>query len=336
MRLWRTIASVGLIPHVSSFVRRGPPLFQPDKGRQHARQHKHTLRHDALRVGQLMSVKIMGLVFDHYQAGGTEFVLALAIADHAHDDGTHIYPSISRLAKKARQSERTVQYNLRRMEDSGWLVLENDGVGGRCETRRYHINPEWLKGCSNCTAIDDGKGAKLAWVQSLQGCKTAHEKPKRVQTGAEKGAKLLHPNRKEPSVKQPSNKSITPKGVDLLADVNPQTAADFIAQRKTMRAPLTATAVAGLRREAEKAGLSLGEALAICCERGWRGFKAEWVERERKPQTSQTSAAAGKQMQGIMALEEMKNAIRNRMAAGGDHDGAAKTGLPVLGSDTRR
>jgi hypothetical protein len=126
------------------------------------------------------------------------------------------------------------------------------------------------------------------------------------------------------------------KGVDLLADVNPQTAADFIAQRKTMRAPLTATAVAGLRREAEKAGLSLGEALAICCERGWRGFKAEWVERERKPQTSQTSAAAGKQMQGIMALEEMKNAIRNRMAAGGDHDGAAKTGLPVLGSDTRR
>jgi hypothetical protein len=40
---------------------------------------------------------------------------------------------------------------------------------------------------------------------------------------------------------------------------------------------VTATAVAGIRREASKAGISLEDALRICCARGWRGFKAEWV-----------------------------------------------------------
>ncbi len=53
---------------------------------------------------------------------------------------------------------------------------------------------------------------------------------------------------------------------------------DFIAMRKAKNAPLSATALTGLRREAEKAGKSLADVMAICCERGWRGFKAEWIE----------------------------------------------------------
>jgi len=64
---------------------------------------------------------------------------------------------------------------------------------------------------------------------------------------------------------------------DLLAGVDLQVAADFIALRHKLRAPITQTAVAGIQREAEKAGLTLQAALAMCCERGWRGFKAEWV-----------------------------------------------------------
>jgi len=71
------------------------------------------------------------MVFDRYPNGGGEMLLALALADHAHDDGTHIFPSIARLAEKTRQSERSVQYQLRRMEQSGWLVLVNAGIGGR-------------------------------------------------------------------------------------------------------------------------------------------------------------------------------------------------------------
>ncbi len=52
--------------------------------------------------------------------------------------------------------------------------------------------------------------------------------------------------------------------------------ADFLAVRKAKRAPLTNTAMAGIAREAQKAGITLADALAICCERGWVGFRADW------------------------------------------------------------
>ena len=70
---------------------------------------------------------------------------------------------------------------------------------------------------------------------------------------------------------------------ELLAGVDPQVASDFIALRHKLRAPITQTAMAGIQREADKAGITLNSALALCCERGWRGFKAEWVKAEVKP-----------------------------------------------------
>lgn len=68
-----------------------------------------------------------------------------------------------------------------------------------------------------------------------------------------------------------------PAGADLLSDVSPQVAADFRKLRSAKKAAITQTAVDGIRREAAKAGLSLEAALAMCCERGWTGFKADWV-----------------------------------------------------------
>lgn len=56
---------------------------------------------------------------------------------------------------------------------------------------------------------------------------------------------------------------------------------DFLAIRKAKRAPLTDTAIEGIAREAERAGLTLAEALAICCQRGWQGFNAGWVDKPK-------------------------------------------------------
>jgi hypothetical protein len=64
---------------------------------------------------------------------------------------------------------------------------------------------------------------------------------------------------------------------DLFLDVDPQVAQDFVAMRKAKGAPVTATAINGIRGEAAKAGLTLESALRMCCERGWRGFKADWA-----------------------------------------------------------
>jgi len=60
-------------------------------------------------------------------------------------------------------------------------------------------------------------------------------------------------------------------------DVSDAVWTDFLAIRKAKRAPLTATALQGLAREAEKAGMPIADVLAMCCERGWQGFRAEWA-----------------------------------------------------------
>jgi hypothetical protein len=52
---------------------------------------------------------------------------------------------------------------------------------------------------------------------------------------------------------------------------------DFVALRQAKKAVLTNTAINGIQREAKKAGVSLEQALQMCCERGWTGFRAEWL-----------------------------------------------------------
>ena len=59
--------------------------------------------------------------------------------------------------------------------------------------------------------------------------------------------------------------------------VDASIASDWLQSRKTLKAAVTLTAIDGISREAAKARIALSDALALCCQRGWRGFKAEWV-----------------------------------------------------------
>ena len=54
---------------------------------------------------------------------------------------------------------------------------------------------------------------------------------------------------------------------------------DFLTLRKAKRAPVTASAVERIEREAQKAGITLQAALEECCLRGWTGFRADWMAR---------------------------------------------------------
>ena len=51
---------------------------------------------------------------------------------------------------------------------------------------------------------------------------------------------------------------------------------DFLAAREEKRAAVTDTVIAGQRREAQKAGVTLETALAYACEQGWSAFNAAW------------------------------------------------------------
>ena len=80
----------------------------------------------------------------------------------------------------------------------------------------------------------------------------------------------------------PRNKKPRATQIEKPAGVGDQVWDDFIALRKAKRAPLSATALASIAKEAEKAAMHIEEALTECVTRGWQSFKAEWI----KPKTT--------------------------------------------------
>lgn len=59
--------------------------------------------------------------------------------------------------------------------------------------------------------------------------------------------------------------------------VSEPTIDDWLKLRKSKKAPVTLTAIKGIEREATKADYLMEDALKTGCERGWAGFKADWV-----------------------------------------------------------
>lgn len=57
---------------------------------------------------------------------------------------------------------------------------------------------------------------------------------------------------------------------------------DWLTLRKQKRAAPTQTAIDGIHAEANKAGIALAQVLALCCQRGWQGFKAEWITEQQR------------------------------------------------------
>lgn len=86
----------------------------------------------------------------------------------------------------------------------------------------------------------------------------------------------------------PAKPSASLSASDLVnLGVDEQVAIDFLAVRKAKKAPLTMTALDGIKLEAEKAGVSLSTALATCAVRGWQSFKAEWHTGQPSQQPAQ-------------------------------------------------
>ena len=59
---------------------------------------------------------------------------------------------------------------------------------------------------------------------------------------------------------------------------------DFLAHRKAKRAIVTQRVINSIREEAKIAGWTLEQALDHMVLMGWRGFKADWVEKKQVKQ----------------------------------------------------
>lgn len=103
-----------------------------------------------------MSVELMSMVWKRLDVSGGELILALSLADFSNNQGESIFPSVKTLCDTTRQSRSTVQRQLARFREVGWLQVVGAGglIGGREKTTEYRINPEWVKGV-NLTGFPD-------------------------------------------------------------------------------------------------------------------------------------------------------------------------------------
>lgn len=204
------------------------------------------------------------------------------IADHHADSSGQDYsrPRSARMAQaraKARHS------------DAEWsaMVAAHGGRCVKCGTGDFdpvkdHILPIYQGGddgieniqplCAKCNAA---KGSEVtdyriaAWRDAIAGILQAS-----VHANGPSPSPSPSPSlRPEPEDKKTTRASRTSPSIP---DVDPQVYRDWVSMRKQKRAAVTETAIAGIRREAAKAGISMQDALAMSCARGWTGFKAEW------------------------------------------------------------
>jgi len=223
-----------------------------------------------------MSIKIQSDCWKIDLQPTTKLVL-VCLADFADDNG-RCYPSALLIAGRTGLNERSV----RRAISS----LENDGHLSRsfCTGKRtdYLIHP-----CHSVTPVT------VSPLTENTRPLTENTRPLTETTKTpDRGVNITTINHQEPSLTTITNNapakavSVLPKkqSFDLMAavpDLCHQVALDFMAVRKSKRSPMTATALALITKEADKAGITTAQAIAIAAGRGWQSFKAEWISQDK-------------------------------------------------------
>ncbi len=178
----------------------------------------------------------------------------IALLSFGSKDGGSVWPKRALIAERTGMHPANISAATSALVKLGWL--EKVGRGGFSKSACYTLKPP-------TTVADQATVADSATV--------AHSATNTVADSA---------TRKEQTIEQTKEQTKTYKRKPALVcpdDVPESVWADFLTIRKAKRAPMTATALQSIQREADKAGISIADALATCCERGWQSFKAEWA-----------------------------------------------------------
>lgn len=152
----------------------------------------------------------------------------------------------------------------------GWL--EKVGQGGKSCSSNYKITvPDLPQAVAESVKVIKPVTVTESVTQTVTESVTL---PPQTVTESVRGKKQSIKNNR------PGNRPYTPHAMLEAMNVSKYIADDWIHIRKTKKAAITQTALDGIQREADKAGLSLENALRFCCERGWSGFNADWVLRD--------------------------------------------------------
>ena len=208
-------------------------------------------------------------------------LVLLKLADNANDDGI-CFPSYQYIADKCEMTRRSAISHIE--------CLIKMGLVSKKERKNK-----------------DGSISNLYFLHLEQGSEKSALGGENISLGSEKfalgGSENISPitsHSLEP-VNEPKKTTQKSESEILLErfGITGQLAKDFIAHRKTKRGAISETQLSRLQKQADKAGISICEAVEICIERNWQGFNAAWDWRDEKLRTSQAQK---------MSFEE-KNAL---------------------------
>lgn len=206
----------------------------------------------------------------------TKKMVLLALCDNANDQG-ECFPSVSMLAEKCSLSERGVFKQLAELEELG-AIKRNNRTG---RSTVYQLDP-----CTWCTPEPSAPLNDVHTTPEQCSPPKIDEPLNNVHPTPERGAPTPEPRApitiKESSI-EPKSKKDSANALTSWPGISDSVFSDFLQIRKAKKQPLTKTAMAGIEREAAKAGLSLLTAVEACCEYGWAGFNAKWYAERNAP-----------------------------------------------------
>jgi hypothetical protein len=90
-----------------------------------------------------MSYRLTSAVLRGYTGPRDALPVLLALADFANDRG-ECWPSVAKIAARARLSVRQTRRHLTTLERAGWITSTGNRIGGRALSTRWAINPGML------------------------------------------------------------------------------------------------------------------------------------------------------------------------------------------------
>lgn len=247
-----------------------------------------------------------------------KFVL-VTLCNYADAEG-RLWPSLADLVEKTCLDRKTVIAAVGALEEAGLLADTGERKGKTRQVKVYRIavkdaekgSPE---GGQKRKASEGGIvpvfppkdaafGGKECWVSGERAPETGHgsiSESLKERSGNQKYASDAY---FVPEVAVSRAERFAPLGYLAAKGVDADIARDWLALRKAKKAEPTKTAIDGIAGEAEKAGISLEEALRICCANGWQGFRADWIKKRE-------SVQAGKSLyeQNMAAVARAKKLI---------------------------
>lgn len=228
-----------------------------------------------------MSMRLMVQAMNCEVGNPARKLVLLKLADNANDDGI-CFPSYQYIADKCEMTRRSAISHIE--------YLIKMGLVSKKERKNK-----------------DGSISNLYFLHLEQGSENFALGGENISLGSENfapgGSENISPRTShslEP-VNEPKKTTQKSESEILLErfGITGQLAKDFIAHRKTKRGAISETQLSRLQKQADKAGISICEAVEICIERNWQGFNASWDWRDEKLRTSKAQK---------MSFEE-KNAL---------------------------